>query len=292
MAFCKNCGYQINDNAKFCIRCGELNDKTQTDNKTKRQQEYAGKIIKCPVCGENIPSFTAICPTCGYEFRGTDSSDSVKELASKLENAITDKERASLIRTFPVPNTREDILEFMILASTNIKNSFQAEICEAWSVKFEQAFEKSKILYGELLEFNRCYDLFVKNSMMIRKKTKAIERKEASDKRKERSSEFFKKNKKWIVNVSVMVGCFAMFFLILLFMAMPHTIKVNQLEKLIDQVEECIAEGDFDTAKIKANQIIDDSGWSSESEKKYDDIRNSLLEAIEQKEIALGRSEI
>lgn len=71
-------------------------------------------------------------------------------------------------------------------------------------------------------------------------------------------------------------------------MGIPHIIKEYKLERLIDQVEECISVGDFETARIMANQIIDDSDWSSDSEKKYDEIRNSLLEMIDQKEVVAG----
>ena len=273
-----------------------------TNHQTNRKEEWAGKIMKCPSCGENIPSFTAVCPTCGHEFRGTNSTNSVKELATKLEKATTDTRRADLIRTFPIPNTREDILEFMILASTNIENSFQADISEAWSVKFEQAYEKSKVLYGELPEFTRCYELFLKkkkeNNKVIKlkerqlsRKEKALERKQdsisrkaQSEKRRERSSRFFEKNKEWIL----IVAGFLAIFIIIGSMGIPHKIKEYKLERLIDQVEEYIASGDFETARIKANQIIDDSDWSSESEKKYDEIRNSLLEMIDQKEVAVG----
>lgn len=275
---------------------------TTKEDRSKRKQEYEGKVVKCPACGENIPSFTAVCPACGHEFRGTHSSDAVSELASKLENAITDMKKVSLIRTFPIPNTREDILEFMILASTNIENSFQAELSEAWSVKFEQAYEKAKVLYGDLPEFDRCYDLFVRkkkeHSKVIKKKEyisrkkeraleykkEAIRRREQSDKNKDRSSKFFEKNKDWII----VCGMFVAIFILIGSMSIPHKLKIYQLEKLIDQVEVCIADEDFVTARIKVNQIIDDSGWSTESELKYTNIRNSLLEEIDRKEVAVG----
>ena len=50
---------------------------------------------------------------------------------------------------------------------------------------------------------------------------------------------------------------------------------------LVSQVEQDITNKDFVSARINANQIIDDSGWSSESSKKWDAIRISLIAEIE-----------
>ena len=147
--FCPHCGTKLDSDAKFCKHCGSPVDRTETGTFKAREQEYAGKMIKCPACGEDIPSFTAVCPSCGHEIRGSRATNSVQELSYKLEHTSSDKAKANLIRTFPIPNTREDILEFMILASTNIENSYQPEVSEAWSVQFEQAFSKAKIFYGD-----------------------------------------------------------------------------------------------------------------------------------------------
>ena len=207
---CHNCGHSLAYGAKFCFECGS--SVFSTGNNSQRQQEWAGKIFKCPSCGENLPSFTAICPACGHEFRGASSATSIRDFSLKLERANLDSEKINLIRTFPIPNTKEDILEFMILASTNIENSFQADVSEAWSVKFEQAYEKSQVIYGSLPEFERCHELFVKkkkaNNKVIKQKEfmkkmkiNSMERKIQSEKNIERFSNFFEKNKDWIVPI-------------------------------------------------------------------------------------------
>ena len=293
---CTNCGQNLTGGVKFCSNCGVAVE--VATNYRQRQQEWAGKLIKCPLCGEDIPSFTANCPACGHELRGVNSTNSIKEFAIKIENATTDKMKASLIRTFPIPNTREDILEFMILASTNIENSFQADISEAWSVKFEQSYEKAKVLYGELAEFNRCYDLFLqkkknnnkvikrkerlakKKELVAERKKESIRREEKKDKSRERSTKFFAKNKEWIL----MGGIFIVYILFVSSWSMPHKIKEWELNKLVAKVEEYIDDGEYEKARIKANQIIDDSGWSAESEEKWDAVRESLLDVIEDKQ--------
>lgn len=282
---CTNCGKELAYDAEFCSKCGVAVG--TTTNKKQRKQEWAGKIVKCPKCGEEMPSFTANCPSCGYELRGSNPLNSVMELATKLENAPTDAMKASLIRTFPIPNTREDIIEFMILASTNIENSFQADISEAWSVKFEQAHEKAKVLYGDLAEFDRCYDLFLRkkkeNSKVVKKKERqkeSIRRDKKTDKRREQFSRFFEKNKEWIL---IALG-FIAFFLFIGSWSIPHKIKEYELNKLVEEVENYIEDGEYEKARMKAKQIIDDSDWSTESEEKWEAVRESLLETIDKKQ--------
>ena len=58
------------------------------------------------------------------------------------------------------------------------------------------------------------------------------------------------------------------------------------LEVLVEEVEDLIDEGKYDAARIKASKIVDDTGWSSESEEKWDDIRETLLNIIDKKEKA------
>lgn len=53
-----------------------------------------------------------------------------------------------MIRNFPIPNTKEDIIEFMILASSNILGEDERDIYEAWLAKFEQAYQKALILFA------------------------------------------------------------------------------------------------------------------------------------------------
>lgn len=185
MPHCMNCGQQLVNGAKFCFACGTPAGETARSN--QRQQEWAGKIIKCPSCGEGIPSFTANCPACGHELRGTDVTSSVRELASKIEvieksrkrqksdllkpfyfpvfgRTVTaeDEQKISLISNFPIPNTKEDLYEFLILSKSNIdidayddggnefkKNSAEVKVSNAWRAKFEQAYQKAKIVFAD-----------------------------------------------------------------------------------------------------------------------------------------------
>lgn len=114
--FCTKCGAKNIFEAKFCQSCGfsiqvvnnpqsvekmsnvpqefkKTSDMTQNSEATSsdRKQEFVGKILKCPACGEIIPSFTAICPACGHELNSIKNSDILEsfiEQVNKCEELI------------------------------------------------------------------------------------------------------------------------------------------------------------------------------------------------------------
>lgn len=144
MPFCTNCGAQIAEGAKFCINCGAAS----TRGESVRETVYDGNVHKCPNCGEVLTAFASACPTCGYEIRGKSAVASVQTFYSDLCKAQTTEQKDHMIRNFPIPNTKEDIIEFMILASSNILGEDKQDIYEAWLAKFEQAYQKALILFA------------------------------------------------------------------------------------------------------------------------------------------------
>ena len=188
MAYCKECGHQLDENAKFCSECG-----AKVAEKEQRKIEYDGKVHKCPNCGEVLQSFLPICPSCGYELRDTRVSNSLQEFTTKLEqieaeretkkqgflnsnqNTLTktDEQKISLIKSFSIPNTKEDIFEFMILASSNINTKWwlegntdtvaQEAESSAWLAKFEQAYQKAEIQFEDDPAFEKIKKLCFKN---------------------------------------------------------------------------------------------------------------------------------
>ena len=191
MAFCTDCGEQVIDGVKFCANCGMA--VVETNKSTQRKMVYEGELHKCPNCGEILESFVINCSACGYELRGANSTSSVKVLAMKLEQlelkrppkkmvnifiqALSggqltniDEQKVDLIKNFSIPNTKEDVCEFLILASSNIDIKLygmayhssqlqgmlatsQKAVSDAWLAKFEQAYQKAQFLFGGTQEF-------------------------------------------------------------------------------------------------------------------------------------------
>lgn len=150
------------------------------------------------------------CPSCGYEIRDSKSVSSVRELATKLERIENQKmpdfkekksvmkmvfgrdfnvedqlekakrdfmiqkenEKAGIIINYSVPNTKEDILEFMLLASSNIdvKKGIGDRVSVAWLSKLEQVYEKAKISMGNTSDFEQIERIYSQKKKQIRDK--------------------------------------------------------------------------------------------------------------------------
>lgn len=219
MKVCSKCGARIYVNRQNCTLCGaplietpQQNPQTQQNQQIQRNQQnqqelqnpqiqsnqqirqeqqnqrrtvYAGEIHKCPGCGEVLNSFVAFCPACGYEVRGTRTSNFVSEFSLKLSQMSSDEEKSNLIRNFPIPNSKEDIHELLILASTNIGGSLALNVSEAWVVKVDQCYQKATLILGNdyvLTNIKQIYD-------ECHKKFKKVQRKYNREQRAKRAQE-------------------------------------------------------------------------------------------------------
>ncbi len=204
VAFCAKCGAPLQKGACFCSKCGSSVEPANiTENTETRTTKYTGEILKCPNCGETLNSFVTNCPTCGYELRRTEASESVKTLADKLEKidsrrnsgvgsafskmfnqvSALDEQKISLIRNFAIPNTKEDILEFVILAAANIDikvysagqtKAAQRELSDAWISKLEQAYQKAQLMFPSSPEFQNIEKLYYQKMAQIKKEKRKI----------------------------------------------------------------------------------------------------------------------
>ena len=82
---------------------------------------------------------------------------------------------------YTVPNTKEDLLEFMIFATSNINyddlddGGEKKAIADAWMAKIEQIYEKAKSSFGNDADFARIEEMYKKrNEAVKRKKLKLI----------------------------------------------------------------------------------------------------------------------
>ena len=208
MAFCVKCGKELSLDAVFCSACGApVQEAIKRDE--ARKTFYDGEIHKCPNCGEILKSFETNCPTCGYELRGAKATTSVKDFAEQLQEiekhrtqegwgdvlrqkllrqkqvSVVDQQKISLINNFPIPNAKEDIIEFIILATSNKRlcsellrkttrgnTMAMTQLYDTWNMKLEQVFHKMALSFGDDVEY------FKKVNMVLgkddRKKLKKI----------------------------------------------------------------------------------------------------------------------
>jgi len=159
--------------------------------RVKEQERAAEEARKCPKCGQPLSGISAICPLCGYEIRNAQTASSISNLTKEINmlnqrrNTVkdalaskfsgrsanpTDEKIASLIQNFVVPNSKEDIFEFMILAAGYMDAKFLAGkqkvsevadvVIKAWASKFDQTFQKAKFSFGQDADFKKIQDLY------------------------------------------------------------------------------------------------------------------------------------
>ena len=96
----------------------------------QKKKEAFGRT--CPNCGKQVPPLTLKCD-CGYEFTTNHQISSVQILSEKIEKILEkplpnndekrkeeiesrDRQIREIISVFPVPNLKEDIIEFLSLS--------------------------------------------------------------------------------------------------------------------------------------------------------------------------------
>ena len=146
-------------------------EQTDTQPKVTQKSSKEGDIKKCPACGATAKSFTTICPDCSHEFRNIQASNAMRVFEAKLleientteyrdennSSVIVTLKKAEYLTNFNIPNTKEDILEFLSIAvpQANIKISFferlgpDSKLKNAWRAKCEQIIMKARFAMKE-----------------------------------------------------------------------------------------------------------------------------------------------
>ena len=152
--------------------------------KMKREEDWLrpappsdkfGDVKKCPRCGEPVEPMAVKCSACGYEFRNVEALKSSQRLAEKLE-AINEayrgkkvetnmgfgfkqdttvfevgREQVTAIKSFPVPTTKEDLLDFAISMQSKWNSSTLSDrlagLESAYKAKYDECVNKAQVLF-------------------------------------------------------------------------------------------------------------------------------------------------
>lgn len=189
MAYCPNCGTKLVDGDVFCGNCGKRIEAAtapcepvfsqapteETESPTKEAKPKSG-ITRCPACGEIVNKNAVICPSCGFGIRDV-ADGSIALLSQKLDlieskrpqkrnsdshtTTATDERKISLIRSWPIPTNKDDLIEFAAMASGNciappndyMYRTAEDALADAWRSKFDQAYAKAEHLFGDSEDF-------------------------------------------------------------------------------------------------------------------------------------------
>lgn len=317
MNYCKNCGIKIEGGMKFCSECGTfvgqqevipeeeivqnvVEEKESLQNAAEEEEPqvvYEGVIHKCPNCGMRINAFETVCSKCGYELRSVRAGNAVSEFAQKLEQiealrvhnecnvptkenelTNTDKQKIALIRSFAIPNTKEDLYEFMILAGVNIDTEVMIEYAkgeparaeaDAWAAQFEQAYKKAKFSFyndAGLATFEQIYKEKIVGVKKLRKK---------------------KERKDYIIGCGAILALVAIVIWFIVFVADVVRIEIaeNRLEKRLEQVYNHMEEEKYELAYAETINLIfygSNSKNSRKAEEKWTRIREQIMDTLQE----------
>lgn len=156
--------------------------------------EKLGNVVKCPNCGCTDVAGRAVCPECGYTFTNVRTNSSAERLAEQLAKIEAARrgsllggiaasfgggkagEKVSCIKNFPVPNTREDLLEFLSMLkpkSSKYGKLFTASSTtdkaesQAYYVKYVECVEKAQRSFSNDPDFQPYYEFYQKERKKI-----------------------------------------------------------------------------------------------------------------------------
>lgn len=145
-----------------------------------KSQKY-GDIRKCPSCGEAVKAISLNCSACGHEFTSIKGNASILDLLEKIDKIESKKNTAGaqlkttqkfiqgqefderkdeLIKNYPIPNTKEDILEFLTYSTSKLTN--MSSLDNPWAAKADEIVMKSRFLFKNDQEMLAILDKYEK----------------------------------------------------------------------------------------------------------------------------------
>lgn len=143
---------------------------------TPKSNKY-GEIRKCPNCGAVVDAGSVKCNECGYNFVGIQAISSRQKLVDIITEIETQKESqlttyvgmmignskesriCSAIMNFPVPNAKEDLLEFLIFLKPLASGAGIADPARfrpaAYKRKYKECLAKAQLFFSDDPQFQK-----------------------------------------------------------------------------------------------------------------------------------------
>ena len=145
--------------------------KNETPAVSAPKSDKFGDIKKCPACGSLITAFTTNCGDCGHELSNITSTKAMIEFQDKLAKGNNEQD-IEIITNFNVPNSKEDIMEFLTLAISNYQNATDKNLRNAWLTKIDNLLMKMNLVFKEndpiIIKFQ---NKFLESKKIVRNKS-------------------------------------------------------------------------------------------------------------------------
>ena len=127
---------------------------SRLDEIRKRQ----ARSTNCPICQTEIPHGISICPKCGWQrSKSVDiaASNFIQEFSKGLVLAEKQERKPSYIENYPLPNSKNDLVEFALLLKNKSFSKFDWEhykkVNYHWAEgkKYKECIDKLQMLYPD-----------------------------------------------------------------------------------------------------------------------------------------------
>ena len=208
-----------------------------------------GDVRKCPACGAIVGAFVGVCEECGYEFSNIAANASAQKFYEVLSNEEDYEKQLKIIETFPIPNAKADLLEFLTALKPRVLDTSDSEYAAAYLKKYSECIEKAKATFPN----DKLLREFVDDFDNLKSQLKKNERKD------------------------VTIGIVGAFLPLFLAITLPLLISFTNKKIQEHKVERCITyinEGQAD----KAKEILPTIKFKKKTVRTFYDVAIKLVE--------------
>ncbi len=217
--FCGKCGATVTPNVNVCAKCGQplkpgvrFCGKCGTPVPEEPYEEPDPDTAVCPKCGALVGAMDVACYACGAKL-SKDSFSSVKQLEldiAKIEmeapvdnkrgfwstyflggeesyGSPTFEKKVAYIKSYPVPDTIDELIELVNLAIRNTHPEFgkrkydqydgvkgytcyrDVTLSHAWLLKLQQAYDEGKRKFANDPRFPELRNLYIRRMKFLRR---------------------------------------------------------------------------------------------------------------------------
>ena len=125
------------------------------------ESSKVGNVKKCPNCGAQYQPGTGKCPECGHLFQNMEGNSSAQKMAEGIQHIMDEnvalldvfnigrfKKMERFISDFPIPNTKDDMLEFIMSLDSKRKMRDSNGLQSAYNAKYKEVIKKAKIYFA------------------------------------------------------------------------------------------------------------------------------------------------
>ena len=243
-------------------------------------------MIICNNCKTSVEDGVKFCTSCGMPVGETAAASDAKGETSEVKKFFKrfeiakGSERPRVISNFIVPDTKEELLEFMIMASTivdysRIGTSGETAADKAWLVKIQQAYKKGKTVFMDDA------NALARITEIHEEVNEAVQRGEERRRHEESA-----KRKKTFKKLAI--AAFIILVIIVLYYRNYSTAHKEEarLNTVYGEITSYIENGDLAAARLKADALKwegnTDMLWGLSG--KWKGKRDAILKEIEAKE--------